>query len=148
MSVPKVPTAPGWWWVSIRGAPQEIVSVGVCGAKYGPDFLGVLDHDGNAVEWRGFRWLAPVLTPAEAAALTQRAEEAESDADRLAADLTGLQTAYDVATNRAERAEREQDELKEQLRLIAQVLEQIDHRHVTAMDAIVRIEDFLEAHHD
>ena len=51
-------------------------------------------------------------------------------------------------TQRAERAERERAGLQEQLRLIAQVLEQIDHRHVTAMDAIVRIEDFLEVPHD
>ncbi len=103
MSVPKVPAGPGWWWrdgslVDVFMSHGAAV-VELCHAS-GPDPEGLYPVLNDGL------WESEVLSHDEAAALTRRAEEAESDADRLAADLTGLQTAYDVATNRAERAER------------------------------------------
>jgi len=61
------------------------------------------DGDGPDVESENFEWLAPVLTPTEADALTTRAETAEGDAARFERDLTLLHADYDaLAANRGE----------------------------------------------
>ena len=74
-----MPTGPGWWWrrdyaipVKVTFAPSGIAP-GLWWQR--PDARGPshVTDDGH--------WLAPVLTPSEATALTERAERAERERD-------------------------------------------------------------------
>jgi len=70
---------PGWWWREEYG-DTFAVNVREFGGHFGPRLLAVVDGVGIPVVADGC-WLAPCLTPAEAAALTARAERAERERD-------------------------------------------------------------------
>lgn len=103
MSDPKVPTGPGLWWrrdyaipVKVTFAPSGIAP-GLWWQR--PDARGPshVTDDGH--------WIAPVLTAEQASALTAERDSA-NQAARMYADRSL------AAHERAERAERERDELR------------------------------------
>jgi hypothetical protein len=61
----------------------EVVRVAHRHYRGEPDGLCVPDDDGEDVEWCGYDWIAPVLTPDEAATLRARAEAAEAACERM-----------------------------------------------------------------
>lgn len=94
VSVPKAPDAPGWWWAYVNGdhtllelwphADDDDLRVDICGTMCmlrGGAFLPGHEPD----EDDDVEWLAPVLTPAEVAALTAERDEARECAEIAAA---------------------------------------------------------------
>lgn len=73
----KVPTGPGEWWRDADGNGERIVCV-----LQNRSRLVWLDCDDAIDVTDDGRWIAPVLTPAEADALRERAERAEEERDR------------------------------------------------------------------
>lgn len=74
-----VPTGPGWWWRSDVGA-VIVADDGTYGFTHDAESR---EHN---VEDDGF-WIAPVLTPAEAGVLRERAESAERHLGSLLARI-------------------------------------------------------------
>ena len=91
-----VPDAPGWWWLCDGGA-YRAVHVDFRQYRGEPDGLSVPEDDGTDVEWSGYDWLAPVLTPPESAALLARAEAAEAENARLRGLALRIADALDEA---------------------------------------------------
>jgi len=86
-----VPTEPGWWWRELPSGAQVAVRISE------HDELFYIGH-GDGLPWPvtdDGRWLAPVLTPDEAATLRARAEAAEAACERMRAVLLALADGYD-----------------------------------------------------
>lgn len=101
-----MPTGPGWWWLK-DGGDLEAVGVfdlginGTLALRY-----WVAGVEGHRRVTDDGHWIAPVLTPDEADALTERAERAERERDeaRRWAEAAAADENANAADLRAARA--------------------------------------------